>query len=142
LYVLHFHLSGYVNKQNYCYWALENSKQFHQRTLHRDKLTAWCGIACSGVLGPYVFEENEGAAVSVTSDRYVEVLCNSCEPELRGRGIDLSSVQLQQDGETAHTARASMSVLPDTLPQHVLSRGGDVPCTAHSPDLSACEYFL
>ena len=39
------------------------------------------------------------------------MLRNFCEPELRRRGIDLSSVWFQQDGATAHTTRASLSVL-------------------------------
>jgi len=46
------------------------------------------------------------------------------------------------NGATAHTARASMSVLREMFPQHVISRSGDVPWTARSPDLSACGYFL
>ena len=57
-------------------------------------------------------------------------------------GIDLSSVWFQQDGATAHSARASMSVLRETFPHHVISRGGDVPWPTRSPDLSACDYFL
>jgi len=75
----------------------------------------------------------------VTSERYVAMLRNFCEPELRRRGIDLSSVWFQQDVATAHTARASMSALREIFPQHVISRGGDVPWPARSPDLSACD---
>jgi hypothetical protein len=99
-------------------------------------------IASVGVLSPYCFEDNEGAAVTVTSERHVEVLRNFCEPELRRRGINLSSVWFQQAGTTAHTVRASVSVLRDICPQQVISRGGDVPWPARSPDLSACDYFL
>jgi hypothetical protein len=94
------------------------------------------------VLGPYFFEDNEGPALTVTSDRHVEMLRNFCDPELRRRGIDLSSVWFQQDGATAHTARASMSVLREMFPQHDISRGGDIPCLTRSHDLSACDYFL
>jgi len=72
----------------------------------------------------------------------VAMLCNFCEPELHHCGIDLSSVWFQQDGVTAHTARASMSVLREMFPQHVISCGGDDPWLARSPDLSACDYFL
>jgi len=72
----------------------------------------------------------------------VAMLRNFCEPELRRRGLDLSSVWLQQDGTTAHTARASMNVLREMFPQHVISRDGNVPWPARSPDLSACDYFL
>jgi len=78
----------------------------------------------------------------VTSERYVAMLSNFCEPELRRCGIDLSSVWFQQDGATAHTARASMIFLREMYPQHVISCGGDVPWPARSPDLSACDYFL
>jgi len=35
-----------------------------------------------------------------------------------------------------------MSVLQEMNPQHVISRGGDVPCSARLPDLSACHYIL
>jgi len=105
-------------------------------------LTAWCGIASLGFLGPCFFEDNERAAVTVTSERYVAMLGTFCEPELLRRWIDTSSVYLQQDGATAHTARASMSDLREMFPQHVISRGGVVPWPARSPDLSACYYFL
>ena len=86
-----------------------------------------CGIASFGVLGPYFFEDKEGAAVTVTSKRYVAMLRNFCEPEFRRRGIDLSSVWFQQEEATAHTAKASMSVLREIFPQHFISRGGHVP---------------
>jgi len=138
----HFHLSGYVNKQNYRYWAPENPQQLHQRPLHSERLTVWCGITSFGVLGPVLFEGSEVAAITVTSECYVAMLRNFCEPELHHRGIDLPSVWFQQDGATAHVARASMSVLREMFPQHVISRGGDVPWPARSPDLSACDYFL
>ena len=79
------------------------------------------------------FEYNEGAAVTVTSECYVAMLRNFCEPELRRRGIDPSSVWFQQDGATAHTARASMSVLGEMFKQHIISRGGDVPWPSRLP---------
>jgi hypothetical protein len=61
----------YVNKQNYRYWAPENPQQIHQRPFHSERLTVWCGITYFGVLGPYLFEYNEGAAVTATSELYV-----------------------------------------------------------------------
>jgi hypothetical protein len=35
----HFHLSGYVNKQNFRYWAEETPQQLHQRPLHCERMT-------------------------------------------------------------------------------------------------------
>jgi hypothetical protein len=62
-----------------------------------------------------------------------------CEQELPCRVVDVSSIWFQQDGATAHT---TMSVLREMFPQHVISRVGDVPWPARSPDLSACDSFL
>jgi len=87
----HFHLSGYVNKQNYRSWAPENPQDLHQHPLHSKRLTVWCGIASFRVLDPYFFEDNEGVAVTVTPERYVAMLRNFCEPELHRHGNDLSS---------------------------------------------------
>jgi hypothetical protein len=139
--VLHFHLPGYVNNQNYRYRAPKNPQQLHQRPLHSDELTIRCGITSFWVLGPYFFEDNEGAAATVMTEGHVEMSRIVCEPELRRRAIDPPSVRLQQDGATGHTSRGSMSVLREMFPQHVISRGGDVPRPALSPDLSGCDYF-
>jgi len=62
----HFHLDGYVNKQNCRFWAAENPRELHQRPLHTAKVSVWCGFSKVGIVGPYFFEE-EGAAVTVTS---------------------------------------------------------------------------
>jgi hypothetical protein len=78
----------------------------------------------------------------VTTERYVAMLRNACEAELRCGGIDLSSVWFQQDGATARTARVSRSVLREIFSQHDISRGGYVLWPVRSPDISACYYFL
>ena len=43
----HFHLDGFVNKQNARFWASENPKVIHQRPLHAAKVPVWCGITAS-----------------------------------------------------------------------------------------------
>lgn len=53
------------------------------------------------VIGPYFFEEG-GATVTVTSDRYVEMLETFLHPKLDD--VDTEDVWFQQDGATAHTA--------------------------------------
>jgi hypothetical protein len=49
----HFHLSGYVNKQNFRYWAPDKPLKMHQRPLHNSKVTVWCCVASFGVVGPF-----------------------------------------------------------------------------------------
>ncbi|XP_046668647.1 uncharacterized protein LOC124359719 [Homalodisca vitripennis] len=40
----HFHVDGYVNKQNCRYWSAENPREKHQRCLHAPKVTVWAGM--------------------------------------------------------------------------------------------------
>jgi hypothetical protein len=63
----HFHLSGYVNKHSFRYWAAANPQQLHERPFHLAKVTVWCAISSNGVIGPYFFENDDGHAVTVTS---------------------------------------------------------------------------
>jgi len=53
----HFHLNGFVNKQNCRFWAAENPRELHQRPLHSSKVTVWCGVSKVGIVGPYFFED-------------------------------------------------------------------------------------
>jgi len=48
----------------------------------------------------------------------------------------------QQDGATIHTARDSMEAVRNLLPNHVISRYGDITRPTRSTDLSACDFFL
>jgi hypothetical protein len=43
----HFHLSGCVNGQNFCYWPEENPQQLHQGPLHNARVTVWHGVTNS-----------------------------------------------------------------------------------------------
>lgn len=70
----HFHLDGYVNKQNCRYWANDNPRELHQQPLHSEKITVWCELLKVGIIGPYFFEDERGHAVTVNSERYVAML--------------------------------------------------------------------
>jgi hypothetical protein len=134
----HFHLSGCVKKQNFRYGAADNPRQFHERPLHSEHVTVWCGIAEFGITGPYFFEEER--IVTVTSQRYVEMLSNFLQPRLNEPGN--ASLWFQQDGATMHTARASMEVLREIFPGCLISLLGDILCLACSTDRSLCDTFL
>ncbi|XP_075215399.1 uncharacterized protein LOC142321286 [Lycorma delicatula] len=135
----HFHLSGYVNKQNFRYRAENNPRQLHERPLHSQHVTVWCAVADFGIIGPYFFDE-EGRTVTVTSQRYVHVLNNFLKPKPNEIGNPV--VWYQQDGATAHTERQSMEVLRQMFPGRLISLRGSMPWPARSPDLAACDFFL
>jgi hypothetical protein len=135
----HFHLSGYVNKQNFLYWAANNPRQLHERSLHSKHVTVWCAVADFGPIGPYFFKEDV-ETVTVTSGSYVQMLRIFLEPKLKERGNP--AVWFQHDDGTAHTARGSMGVLRKMFPRRLISLRGDIPWPARSPDLAACDFFL
>ncbi|PNF28418.1 hypothetical protein B7P43_G16201 [Cryptotermes secundus] len=99
----YFHLSGYVNMQNMPYWSGNNPRELHERPLHSDKVTVWCALPRVGVIGPYFFEE-DSHAVTVNSQQYVGMIKNFFEAALEE--MHLGNVWFQQDGATAHIARA------------------------------------
>lgn len=138
----HFELTGHVNKQNMRYWSNVNPQVIHEKPLHSAKVTVWCGISASRIIGPYFFEDQRGNAVTVNSDRYTDLLTTFLMPELQRRGVDLTSVYFQQDGATAHTARNTMATLRTVFAGRIISRFGDISWPARSPDLSACDFFL
>ena len=104
-------------------------------------MTVWCGVGKCGIFGPFFFEEGEETA-TVTSDRYIRMFENCFLPELRRQGINRALMWFQQDGVTAHTARASMSAVQAAFLNHVISRFGDLPWPPRSPDLYMCDFYL
>ncbi|MBZ5797343.1 hypothetical protein K8353_45735, partial [Burkholderia contaminans] len=48
----------------------------------------------------------------------------------------------QQDGGTAHTARATTDILKEAFPGRLISRFGDLHWPARSPDLTVPDFFL
>jgi len=121
------------------YWAADNPRELHQRPLHSPRVTVWCAISSVGIIGPWFFEENE-QIVTVTSDRYVNMLEEFFLPRLDE--MDLGDIWFQQDGATAHTSKASITVLREHFPGRLISLRGDLEWPARSPDLTPCDFFL
>ena len=129
-----------MNKQNFRYWAENNPRDLHQRPLHSPRVTVWCAVSRLDVVGPYFFEEG-GETVTVTSNRYCEML----EKFLRLRleeFYDSEDFWFQQDGATAHTARRSLGLFREMFPSRLVSLLGDIGWPARSPDLTPCDIFL
>lgn len=137
----HFHLSGYVNKQNFRYWSQNNPQHLHEKPLHSEKVTVWCAISSMGIIGPFFFTNEIGDAVTVNSRRYTDMLQTFFLPALDNYDTD-ENTRFQQDGATSHTARIAMDVLRTAFPGRLISRNGDIPWPARSPDLTAPDFFL
>ncbi|KAJ4434556.1 hypothetical protein ANN_23118 [Periplaneta americana] len=90
----HFHLSEYVDKQNFRYWSPTNPYEMHEKPLHSIKVTVWCAIASFGIIGLYFFEDDIGTSVTVTSQRYVCMIQDNL--------LVHRDTWFQQDGSTSH----------------------------------------
>jgi hypothetical protein len=122
----HFHLSGYVNKQTFQYWANINTCKLQLAPAHSVKLTVCCVILSFGIIGPYFFEDDKGNAVTVTYARYVLMVQNFVTQELTQFPQMNENTWFQQDGATSHTARNSINVMQQLFPHHIISRFGNI----------------
>jgi hypothetical protein len=126
-----FHLSGYVNSQNYRTWATNNPHTFVETDLHPLKIGIWVAISRRRIIGPIFFNE------TINAERYrrliLEVFIQQLHDDELARGY------LQQDGATAHTARATIEYLRQFYDERIVSQGL---WPARSPDLTPPDYFL
>lgn len=138
----HFHINGFVNRQNCRYWNSENPKLKHQKPLHSPKVTVWAAISGRGIIGPFFFENARGQNVTVNTERYVAMLEGFLAPELENSRIVNSRTWFQQDGATCHTSNDSMAVVKQMFPGRLISKRGDIPWPPRSPDVTPPDFFL
>ena len=104
---VYFHLGGYVNKQNCRIWGSENPKEIIKKPLYPQRVTVWCDFwAGWGIIGPYFFEIEAGAAASVNKLRYWTMINKLSWPELED--MDVDNVHFQKDGATCYTSRETI----------------------------------
>ena len=118
----HFHLNGFVNKQNSRFWTAENPRQTLQVPLHCPRVTVWCGFWSGGVIGPFFFQDSNGNPVNVNGERYRSMLREFLGPECERLG--LQSYWFQQDGASPHTADETIDLVKSMFPRRVISRKG------------------
>jgi hypothetical protein len=51
----YFHLSGYINGQNFRVWRAYNPHAFHESPLHDEKISVWVGMSRRRIFGPIFF---------------------------------------------------------------------------------------
>jgi hypothetical protein len=97
-----FHLSGYINAQNNRYWSSINLKQTFEVPLHDQKISVWCAITDSRIVGPIFFEN------TINSERYVTDILRPFFGTITEE--ENTYGYFMQDGATAHTATYSINV--------------------------------
>jgi hypothetical protein len=52
-----FHLQGYINMQNNCYWSSQNPHLTHEVQLHPAKVGVWCTVSARRTVEPVFYNE-------------------------------------------------------------------------------------
>ena len=86
------------------------------KPMHLKRVTIWCGFWSRGLIKPFIFENEQGEAVTVIGDRYQamfnEFLFTNNEKEAIGNNW------FQQDGATCHTVEVILDVLRPVWRSH------------------------
>ena len=129
-----FHIGGFINRHNSHYWALENPNQTVEKSLHSPKVTVWCGITSSAVVGPFFIRD------TVNGERYLELLKSKVFPVIST--WNNSQLLFMQDGAPPHFARNVRDWLNENFSMRWIGRRGPVEWPPRSPDLTPMDFFL
>ena len=140
----HIYMNGYFNSKNCIHWGSTKPTDVVQKPLHPVKVTVWCAISSSGLLGPYFYEEN-GRNVTVNGIRYLDLLANKFFPELSSFTLDNlldPEWYFMQDGARPHILTAARNFITSRFDDRTIGERLHTPWPARSPDLTPCDFFL
>jgi hypothetical protein len=123
-----FHLSGYVNSQNYRTWRTENPHNFTESPLHPKNRRVVCHFG-RRIIGSLFFETSINAeAYQELTRQYILLL-----------KLDEHNCCFQQDSATDLTAASAMVILHQFFGENVISKGIWPP---RFPDLTSPDFLL
>ena len=108
--------------------------------MNPQRVTVWCEFWYGGVIGPFFFENEQRAAVTVNGERYRLMLNEFLFPKFEED--DMDDIWFQQDGATCHTANVTVDLLLTVLENRIISPNSDVNWPPRSYDLTPLDYFL
>ena len=120
--------------------TLKNPKMIIEKSLYPQHVIVWCGFWAREIIGPYFFENEAWAAVSVNGLRHRIMIYEFLWSELED--MDVDDVYLQQDGATCHTIGETIGLLREKFPGQVISQNGDYNWPLRSCDLTTLDFFL
>ena len=87
------------------------------------------------------FEDEEENALTITKDRYLEVIRRMRE-SMRDRGLDINNYYFQQDDASSHTAHNVVAWLQTHFGNRLISRTTTVEWSPKSPDLKPPHFHV
>ena len=98
---LQFYFQGHVNTQNYRIWAMENQILHAAVTLHSVKVTVWCGVMVSFIVGRLFFQEMGPVAWGEMGPAHFKAR-HATAQETFSEMIELSAVKLNLTFKTSN----------------------------------------
>lgn len=135
-----FHIDGFVNKQNFRFWAKENPHYVISKTKNPIKVMVWAAISTRGVFYTFI----DGTLNSAT---YKELLEKKWYPFAENSDV-IKEYWFMQDGAAPHRTQTVFESLYSKYGVRVIGlgyvkfAGGGVEWPSNSPDLNPCDFFL
>ncbi|GBM66465.1 hypothetical protein AVEN_146293-1 [Araneus ventricosus] len=127
------------------YGQLKNPFETQPVPLHPAKVTVWCGVTESFIIGPYFFEETGAlgpVTVTVTDQLYECLLRNHVIPALKQRGY-VDRIIFMQDGAPPHIGNPVKQLLKRHFGNaRIISGHFPTVWPSRSPDLNPCDFWL
>ena len=111
-----------------------------EKPMHPQKVAVWCGFWYGGIIAPFFFKNEQGAAATVNNERYCAMLNEFLFPKIEKD--DMDDICLQQGGATCHTANVTIVFLRIVSGNRIISRHSDVNWPIRSCGLTPLDYFL
>lgn len=137
----HFTLKGYLNKQNNRYWWYESFGETISVPLHSEKITVWCALSATGIIGPYLFDS------TIKSSNYSAMIRDFFVPKIR-KLRKLSKWSYMQDGARPHRTFEVFDILKEHFNGRLIAldsksyTGNGIDWPPYSPDLNPLDFFL
>lgn len=136
----HFHLDGYVNRQNYRFWGSENPRLVVEKSLHPQRVTVWAAMTVRGIYLTHFTE-------TVNAGRYIDLLQTKWFPFAQKNNV-VDGYYFMQDGAPPHRTKDVFDALHAVYGERIIGYGYPahtfvgLDWPTYSPDLNACDYFL
>ena len=140
----HFYLNGHVSNKNFTFWGSEKPDLVYEKGLHDKKVTVWVAMSANGLIGPFFFEDDNGAPATVNADRYLGILSRFWRKlhQVAGGANGRQDQWFQQDGAAPHVARHALQWIANHFGHNTISRNTRYRWSANSPDLSPLDFHL
>lgn len=139
----HFSLHSHTNTWNSRYWDLDNPNFFIEMPLHSPRVSCWAGMWSRGIIGPFFFEDEQGDTVTITSDRYVQMLETQFLPSIQTHDeFAAGNLWFTQDGAPVHIGRNVRAWMRQNFEEREIGRYGTIHWPARSPDLTPMDFFV